>query len=335
MPRLALPFVAGCLCCLGLASTAAAQSALERLEKQVRNRGESNAADEKAKPSDDADNTGYLGVVADDRQDIGKGVRIMEVLRGSPAERSGLKADDLVTGVAGKPVRSMEDFARILGPVPAGSRLQFEIKRDKKQQLLDVALGKRPPEEERPFAGFGPIPMDPPAAQEPPRSPGQLGVRVDAVTDEAQSELNLPSAEGALIVHVNPGSPGEEAGLPVSGVIVAINEKQVRTPADLKRLVASAGAGADVLVTYYYEGQRQERAVQLAGSRNAAKPPAAAADRLPPRIPYRAPADAEADARVELLERRIEQLEQRLAELERLIRSGKADAELPPPEKQP
>ena len=335
MPRHALSFVAGCLFCLGLASTAAAQSALERLEKQVRNRGESNLAGEKAQPADDADNTGYLGVVADDRQDIGKGVRIMEVLRGSPAERSGLKADDLVTGVAGKPVRSMEDFARILGPAPAGSQVQFEIKRDKKQQLLDVTLGKRPPEEERPFAGFGQIPMDAPAAQEQPRRPGQLGVRVDAVTDEAQSELNLPSADGALIVHVNPGSPGEEAGLPVSGVIVAINEKQVRTPADLKRLIASSGAGADVLVTYYYEGQRQERAVRLAGTPGAGKAPAAAPDRLPPRIPFRAPPALEPDARVEQLERRIEELEQRLAQLERLIRSGQADAELPPPDKQP
>ncbi|HUY91112.1 MAG TPA: PDZ domain-containing protein [Pirellulales bacterium] len=331
-----LSLFAGSLCCVCLASSAAAQSALEKLEQQVRNRGASDGAAETTKPSSADDNTGYLGVVADDRLDLGKGVRIMEVLRGSPAERSGLKSDDLVTGVAGKPVKSMDDFARILAPAPAGSRLQFEIKRNRKQQQLEVTLGTRPPQDERPFADFGQIPDEAPVAsqaQDQPHRPGLLGVRVDAVTPETQAKFDLPSDDGALIVHINENSPGQKAGLPMSGVIIGVNEKRVLAPGDLKRLVASAGAGAEVMITYYYQGELHERMVRLGGPASA--PPLPPAGRFPPAmIPFRPP-EAASDARVEQLEQRIEQLEQRLAELEKLLSREKGETELPPPEEKP
>lgn len=333
MRRSALLLLAGFFYSSAFASPAVAQSALERLEQQVRNRGEA-AAGDKSSPPGVGDRIGYLGVVADDRLEQGKGVRIMEVLKGSPAERSGLEADDLVTAIAGKPVRTMEDFARILGPAPAGAQLQFEIKRNRKQQQLEVTLGQRPPQEERPFAGFGQIPDDSPAAaQEEPRRPGLLGVRVDAVTPEAQAKFDLPSSEGALIVHINENSPGEKAGLPMSGVIVGVNEKRVRTPADLKRLVASAGAGAEVMVTYYYQGELHERTVRLTGPAAVPPAPLGGVDQQMPMVPFRAAPVSDSEARVEQLEQRIEQLEQRLAELERLLQRGKPDGELPPPEK--
>jgi serine protease Do len=336
MQRFAILLVVGFWC--GRANWAAAQPALERLENQVRNRGAAGAEPE-GQADAPADNTGYLGVVADDRTESGKGVRIMEVVRGSPAEKSGLRADDLVTAVAGKPVKTMEDFARVLGPAPVGSQLLFEIKRDRKPQQLEVTLGRRPPREERPFSDFGPIPETAPSAEAPPSGagamprPGLLGVRVEAVTAEARAELDLPSSDGAMIVHVNPGSPGERAGLPVQGVIVAVDEKQVANPGDLKRLIARAGAGANVKITYYFDGKLNERTVRLASPALAAEVPFAGPYRLPPEAPIRS-TESSADARVELLEQRIEMLERRLAQLERLLRAGKNDSELPPPEEQ-
>ncbi len=109
MQRLSCWLMVAGLCC-GSAATAQAQPALERLEQQVRERSPGGANQTGAA----VDNTGYLGVVADDRLDSGKGVRIVQVIPGSPAEQAGLKTDDLVTSVAGKPVRSMDDLARIL-----------------------------------------------------------------------------------------------------------------------------------------------------------------------------------------------------------------------------
>ena len=73
MQRSALLFALGFWC--GLANEAAAQPALERLENQVRNRGASDEAEQDGETQDQADQTGYLGVVADDRMEQGKGDR--------------------------------------------------------------------------------------------------------------------------------------------------------------------------------------------------------------------------------------------------------------------
>ncbi len=270
MQRLScLLMVAGCCC--SNAATALAQPALERLEQQVRERSPGGAANQ-AGPA--GDNTGYLGVVADDRMDAGKGVRIVQVIPGSPAEQSGLQADDLVTAVAGKPVRSMDDLARILSPMVVGSRVTFEYKRDRKTQELEVTLGRRPPEGERPFNDFGMLPADAEIRHSPDaHQPGMLGVRVEGVTEEMKDKLNLPSTDGAFIVHVNPGSPAARAELPLQGVIVAIDDSQVSTTADLKRLVAAAGAGATVKVSYYAQGDLREAAIRLAGAPVPPPPP--------------------------------------------------------------
>jgi S1-C subfamily serine protease len=306
--------------CSGYAATALAQPALERLEQQVRERSPG-AGDQTGAG---IDNTGYLGVVADDRMDSGKGVRIVQIIPGSPAEQAGLKTDDLVTAVAGKPVRSMDDLARILSPMVIGSRVTFEYKRDRKTQELEVTLGRRPPEGERPFQDFGMLPQDAELRHTPDaHQPGLLGVRVEGVTEELMNKLNLPSTDGAFIVHVNPGSPAARAELPLQGVIVAIDDSQVSTTADLKRLVAAAGAGATVKVSYYAQGDLREAAIRLAGAPGPAAPagplPLVGPWRLPPNLPNGPPA-LDAERRLELLEQRMERLEQRLGEIERLLK---------------
>lgn len=333
MQRLSCLLMVAGLCCSN-AATALAQPALERLEQQVRERSPGGAGAASA-AGQAADNTGYLGVVADDRMDAGKGVRIVQVIPGSPAERSGLKTDDLVTAVAGKPVRSMDDLARILAPMVVGSQVTFEYKRDRKTQELEVTLGRRPPEGERPFDDFGMIPGDAELRHSPAaHQPGVLGVRVEGVTQEIKDKLNLPSTDGAFIVHVNPGSPAARAELPLQGVIVAIDDSQVSTTADLKRLVAAAGAGATVKVSYYAQGELREAAIRLAGAAGPAGPlPLVGPWRLPPNLPGGPPA-FDSQRRLELLEQRMERLEERLGELERLLKGEAKASEGSEPEEQ-
>jgi S1-C subfamily serine protease len=44
----------------------------------------------------------------------GRGVRVLEVLAGSPAEAAGLRAGDLLVGVAGSPVETLDDLVRAM-----------------------------------------------------------------------------------------------------------------------------------------------------------------------------------------------------------------------------
>jgi len=141
------------------AATASAQSALERLERQIRQRAGQPAGGDKAadgtrppppavqrndlgKP-DDVE-PGYLGVAADDQNDRGRGVRILAVHPASPGEKAGLRRQDLVTAMAGIRVRQMSDMSDILETFGAGQVLDFDILRDGKSQKVKVTLGQRP-----------------------------------------------------------------------------------------------------------------------------------------------------------------------------------------------
>lgn len=86
---------------------------------------------------------GYLGIVTDDRDDRGRGVRVLQVRPGSPGEKSGLRAQDLITGVGGIRVRQMSDLAAIFDQVPPGGTLAFDILRGQERLNLQVTFGQR------------------------------------------------------------------------------------------------------------------------------------------------------------------------------------------------
>ncbi|MFP5400374.1 MAG: ChaN family lipoprotein [Gammaproteobacteria bacterium] len=81
-----------------------------------------------------------LGVALEEHE---KGVRIAEITRGSLAERSGLKADDVVIEAAGGPVRRPLHLIAAVRAQPAGTWLPLKIRRG--DQALEVVV-RFPPE---------------------------------------------------------------------------------------------------------------------------------------------------------------------------------------------
>ena len=127
-------------CLLVPSSWGHAQGALDRLEQQLRNETLDTGTRQDFEP-------GYLGVIADDRGEEGRGVRVIEVIPNGPAFASGLRGDDLITGITNRPVRSLADLARLLETQAAGSEMIFQIVRQGEPQELRVTLGQRPPVE--------------------------------------------------------------------------------------------------------------------------------------------------------------------------------------------
>lgn len=310
------------------ATKALAQPSLERLEDQLRGQAKPPAAEAPA-----AAETGYLGIIADDRRDAGKGIRVLDMIPAGPAEKAGLKTGDLVQAIDGRPVGTMNDFGRALLGIPAGGKLTFDVLRDGQTQRIEVTLGRRPAANERRFEQFGPIPANPPAAaqNEPPRA-GLLGIRVAPVTADVQRRVGLPEARGAVVVDVVAGSPADRAGLAIGAVIVALDGQRVDTQEDLARLIAAAGPGRDLKVLHYSpDGKLFERHVQLLGATAPAATSTGPAPLLPhpvtpavpqpvaPLLPQPVEQPAPGQDRMQVLEQRVRELEKRLTELERLL----------------
>lgn len=275
-------------------SLAAAQPLVERV-------------DQRPPEVNDADQTGYLGVIADDRTESKSGVELLEVVAGGPAEKAGLEQGDVVIKIDDGPIRTLDDFARALERRPAGSKIRFAIERHGKPKLADVTLGARPPAESRRFPNFGRI-----EDAQPPRM-SLLGVRVEPVDPDSPVAASLPAAQGAYVVRVAAGSPAAQAGIPVHAVIVAVDGKGVADPADLKEIIAATRPGQEIKIAYYSRGKLSERRVTLAEM----VPEGMAIGATGSEPLTDDTADSLTDQeRIEQLEQRLRRLEQRVQELE-------------------
>jgi hypothetical protein len=159
-----------------------AQSALERLERQIRQRAGATDANRSGAtkpipppPAPAPQAAGAprgatdLGVVADDQKDRGRGVRILDVRRGSPAEKAGLRQQDLIVAIAGTRVRQMTDMDDIVDSFAPGQSVDFELLRGADRAKVRVTLGQRQAAVGQPSGPPEIIP--PPPAESPPVRP--------------------------------------------------------------------------------------------------------------------------------------------------------------------
>lgn len=269
-----------------------------------------------------ATESGYLGIVTDDRQENGQGVRIVERISDSPAVKAGLQTGDLIVGLNGKPVRTTADMSTVLQNTPPGGTVTFEVDRSGQSKKIAVTLGNRPAGVGRPFAASG---SQGEALPAPSLASGArravLGVTGSPLTAETRRRLKIKTEAGALVSARTSGSAAAAAGIPIDAVITAFNGAPVSSPDDLHRLVADVSPGEQASVDYEFEGKQYRATVKLGEASGPTAPvpgPASSPARstLDLRSAERAAPTSDA-ARIEALEQRVESLERRVRELER------------------
>jgi S1-C subfamily serine protease len=89
---------------------------------------------------------GYLGVRSGESQPVNRGARVESVTVGSPAERGGLRAGDLITALEGRPVRDPDDLSALVADRRPGQRVELTVERGGERRTLNVELGAQPRE---------------------------------------------------------------------------------------------------------------------------------------------------------------------------------------------
>ncbi len=84
---------------------------------------------------------------------------------------------------------------------------------------------------------------------------GYLGVIIDDLGGERARQLKIPSADGALVVEVQPGGPADLAGLKSGDAIVALGGKPVVDRTALRSLTASLPIGVKAPLKYFRNGK--------------------------------------------------------------------------------
>jgi Do/DeqQ family serine protease len=161
-----------------------------------------------------------------------RGVVVNQVTPGSPAERAGIKTEDVITAFNGASVNDSNDLRNKVASTKPGTEVNLTIVRGGHEQQVKATLGEFHPAEEQSSNAA------PPADQDS----GALGIQVQPLTPELASQVGVPAAtQGLIVAGVSPGSPADDAGIARGDVITQINRQPIRTTADVKAALAKSG----------------------------------------------------------------------------------------------
>lgn len=168
------------------------------------------------------------------------GIIIEGVEPGSPAEKAGLKATDVISEVNGQPVRTGTDLVNPIASTPIGGKVRIAYYRDKQRAEMTLTVEDRSkifPQSAR--RGEETPDMD--------AAPAQFGLRVVPITPELSRNLNLGASDGVIVAGVEPASFAEDLGFAPRDIIVEVNRASVASPADFARAVSKLKAGDNVV----------------------------------------------------------------------------------------
>ena len=74
-----------------------------------------------------------------------EGAIIAGVLRGSPADRAGIRPGDVLVAVGGRPVTDPQGMLELIAGLTPGTTAPFRLRREAKELDVAVNIGKRPP----------------------------------------------------------------------------------------------------------------------------------------------------------------------------------------------
>ena len=73
-----------------------------------------------------------------------QGVLIAEVVRGSPADKAGIKAGDILVSIDGKPLADSTAMLETISALPPGKEAALMLLRNQSEIVIQVKVGKRP-----------------------------------------------------------------------------------------------------------------------------------------------------------------------------------------------
>lgn len=168
------------------------------------------------------------------------GIVVEAVEPGSPADKVGLQAGDVITDINGKPVRTGADLVNPIAQTPIGQSVQLRYVRDKQAKDVTLTVADR-------SKIFPQSAQDTDEQPDQAPEPGQFGLHAEELTPDLAQKLGMGKVTGVVVTQVEPASFAEDAGFTRGDVITEINHVPVNSIADYRTQMAKLRPGQDVL----------------------------------------------------------------------------------------
>ena len=168
-----------------------------------------------------------------------RGVLINQVFENSPAEKAGLKEEDIILKYNGKDITDPTQLRNLVASTPPGKEVEITIFRDGKVITTKVTIEELPQEV---------------VAARGEYENALKGVMVQNITPELRRELQIPpKITGVIVSDIAEDSPAQ-GYLQKGDVIMAINRTKITSTKDYQKIVSKLKEG-EVLLFIYRDGQ--------------------------------------------------------------------------------
>ena len=204
---------------------------------------------------------GWLGVriqyvtneIADaEKLDKPRGALVQSVADGSPSEKGGIKAGDIILEFDGKLINEMKELPLIVAQTDVGKIVDVKVWRNQREVIKKIKLGRLETSDD--FST---------KKAEGPKTTFIEGLKimVRASTPEEIEARNLPkNIKGVVITKIANDSPINY--LNENNIIISANNQKIKTVGDLKNIVNSALRSTDkTLQITIYNNQGQIRSI--------------------------------------------------------------------------
>jgi len=238
---------------------------------------------------DEGTKRAWLGVsIADisdeirEKQGLPKGVvgaLVLEVYDGSPAEKAGIKDDDVITALAGAKVGSISDLVGLVSANAPGATVDVTVLRDGKETSFGVTLAERAKSEKAVWVGeledledledleglealeaLKQIQVDVniPSFElglSGMYGRGRLGVYIDDLSEGLADYFGVPGGKGALVEDVVEDSPASKGGVLAGDIIVKLGDEKVEDASSLREAISEMEPGKETPVVIWRKGK--------------------------------------------------------------------------------
>jgi serine protease Do len=165
------------------------------------------------------------------------GALVADVTPGSPSEKAGLNAGDVIIQFDGRAINESKELPRVVAETEVGKEVLVKVIRDSKEKEVKITLGRLEDGEKLVAKAAGTTP--PPAAA--PATVTLLGMTVSSLTDELRTKFKTDEkVKGALVTEVAKEGAAVDKGIEAGDVILEAAGKAVETSADVSAAVDTA-----------------------------------------------------------------------------------------------
>ena len=161
-----------------------------------------------------------------------KGVLVGHVYRDEPADRAGIRVNDIVTHVAGIPVTDSRELSRAIADSPVGKKTVLTVLRDGKKTKIAVKLAKRPEDESQ--------------LEQLSDEKTRYGMELDEMSEKYARYFGHPEdEEGLVVTAVDPEGKAYRAGIRIGDLIKEVDRQPITSIRTYEKVMDKKKDGDD------------------------------------------------------------------------------------------